>query len=128
MPITSHVSRRRCFIALALALLAAVAVTGAPALAQDGEPSPEDTTTTTSSTDTVPPTDPSSTTTSTTAPTSTTTVPPDDPGAIEELPEEPVWVEGDRVQRLTVIEATSGGLRELTFDAVRFVPLLPGLA
>jgi hypothetical protein len=36
--------------------------------------------------------------------------------------------DGDSVQRLTVIEATSGGYREQTFDAVRFVPLLPGLA
>ena len=35
---------------------------------------------------------------------------------------------GERVQRLTVIEAAPGGLREQTFDAVRFVPLLPGLA
>lgn len=32
------------------------------------------------------------------------------------------------VQRLTTIEATPNGLRERTFDAVRFVPLLPGLA
>ena len=32
------------------------------------------------------------------------------------------------VQRLTVIEATSTGMREETFDAVRFVPLLPGTA
>jgi len=31
------------------------------------------------------------------------------------------------VQRLTVIEATASGIREQTFDAVRFVPLLPGL-
>jgi protein-L-isoaspartate(D-aspartate) O-methyltransferase len=37
-------------------------------------------------------------------------------------------IEGGRVQRLTVIEATPGGLREHFFDAVRFVPLLPGLA
>jgi protein-L-isoaspartate(D-aspartate) O-methyltransferase len=37
---------------------------------------------------------------------------PDDPGT----------------QRLTVIEAAPGGVREQTFDAVRFVPLLPGLA
>ena len=29
---------------------------------------------------------------------------------------------------LTVIEAAPGGFREQTFDAVRFVPLLPGLA
>jgi protein-L-isoaspartate(D-aspartate) O-methyltransferase len=35
---------------------------------------------------------------------------------------------GDGVQRLTVIEATPGGYREQIFDAVRFVPLLPGLA
>ena len=31
-------------------------------------------------------------------------------------------------QRLTVIESTPGGLKEQTFDAVRFVPLLPGRA
>ena len=37
--------------------------------------------------------------------------------------------EGSRgVQLLTVIEKTPGGTREQTFDAVRFVPLLPGLA
>jgi protein-L-isoaspartate(D-aspartate) O-methyltransferase len=37
--------------------------------------------------------------------------------------------EGERgVQRLTVIEATSNGIREQVFDTVRFVPLLPGLA
>jgi protein-L-isoaspartate(D-aspartate) O-methyltransferase len=35
---------------------------------------------------------------------------------------------GDGVQRLTVIEATPDGYREQTFDAVKFVPLLPGLA
>jgi len=35
---------------------------------------------------------------------------------------------GDGVQRLTVIEAAPDGYREQTFDAVRFVPLLPGLA
>ena len=35
---------------------------------------------------------------------------------------------GDGVQRLTVIDATPEGYREQTFDAVRFVPLLPGLA
>jgi protein-L-isoaspartate(D-aspartate) O-methyltransferase len=35
---------------------------------------------------------------------------------------------GERgVQRLTVIEATPVGVREQVFDAVRFVPLLPGL-
>jgi protein-L-isoaspartate(D-aspartate) O-methyltransferase len=32
------------------------------------------------------------------------------------------------VQLLTVIEKAPGGLREQTYDAVRFVPLLPGLA
>jgi len=31
------------------------------------------------------------------------------------------------VQRLTVIEAAAAGIREQTFEAVRFVPLLPGL-
>ena len=36
--------------------------------------------------------------------------------------------DGEGVQRLTVIDATPGGFREHTFDAVRFVPLLPGLA
>jgi protein-L-isoaspartate(D-aspartate) O-methyltransferase len=36
--------------------------------------------------------------------------------------------EGERVQVLTVIEAAPGGWREHAFDAVRFVPLLPGLA
>ena len=35
---------------------------------------------------------------------------------------------GEGVQRLTVIEAAASGYREQTFDAVRFVPLLPGLA
>ena len=35
---------------------------------------------------------------------------------------------GDGVQRLTVIVPTREGHREETFDAVRFVPLLPGLA
>ncbi len=32
------------------------------------------------------------------------------------------------VQLLTVIEKVPGGIREQTYDAVRFVPLLPGLA
>ena len=37
--------------------------------------------------------------------------------------------EGERgTQRLTVIEMGAAGIREQTFDAVRFVPLLPGLA
>ena len=35
---------------------------------------------------------------------------------------------GDGVQRLTVIEMTPEGRRDHAFDAVRFVPLLPGLA
>jgi protein-L-isoaspartate(D-aspartate) O-methyltransferase len=35
---------------------------------------------------------------------------------------------GESVQRLTVIEAAPGGFREKVLDAVRFVPLLPGLA
>jgi protein-L-isoaspartate(D-aspartate) O-methyltransferase len=32
------------------------------------------------------------------------------------------------VQRLTTIDKAAGGLREQSYDAVRFVPLLPGLA
>jgi protein-L-isoaspartate(D-aspartate) O-methyltransferase len=36
--------------------------------------------------------------------------------------------QGDGGQRLTVIDATPSGYREQTLDAVRFVPLLPGLA
>ncbi|MHB8493721.1 MAG: protein-L-isoaspartate(D-aspartate) O-methyltransferase [Casimicrobiaceae bacterium] len=37
--------------------------------------------------------------------------------------------EGERgTQRLTVIDLGPAGVREQTFDAVRFVPLLPGLA
>ena len=38
--------------------------------------------------------------------------------------------EGDErgVQRLTVIESTPAGIREQVLDAVRFVPLLPGLS
>ena len=35
---------------------------------------------------------------------------------------------GDGVQRLTVIEMSPDGRRDNTYDAVRFVPLLPGLA
>jgi protein-L-isoaspartate(D-aspartate) O-methyltransferase len=50
------------------------------------------------------------------------------PGARMVLPLAQVDEHGDRVQRLTVIEAAPGGIREQTFDAVRFVPLLPGLA
>jgi hypothetical protein len=37
--------------------------------------------------------------------------------------------DGERgMQRLTVIEAAPAGIREQVFDAVRFVPLLSGLA
>jgi protein-L-isoaspartate(D-aspartate) O-methyltransferase len=37
--------------------------------------------------------------------------------------------DGERgVQRLTVIESTAAGMREHTYDAVRFVPLLSGLS
>ena len=32
------------------------------------------------------------------------------------------------VQRLTVIDKADDGIREQSYDAVRFVPLLPGLA
>lgn len=35
---------------------------------------------------------------------------------------------GDGIQRLTIITAKEGGYREQTYDAVRFVPLLHGLA
>jgi len=42
----------------------------------------------------------------------------------------PLAQQGDErgTQRLTVIEAAAGGIREQTLDAVRFVPLLSGLA
>ena len=50
------------------------------------------------------------------------------PGGRMVLPLAQHGEQGDGVQRLTVIEATPDGYRELTFDAVRFVPLLPGLA
>ena len=50
------------------------------------------------------------------------------PGGRMVLPLAQAGLEGERVQRLTVIEAAPGGFREQTFDAVRFVPLLPGLA
>jgi protein-L-isoaspartate O-methyltransferase len=36
--------------------------------------------------------------------------------------------DGRGVQRLTVIEKAPTGIREHSYDAVRFVPLLPGLA
>ncbi len=50
------------------------------------------------------------------------------PGGRMVLPLAQHGEQGDGVQRLTVIERTPGGCREQTFDAVRFVPLLPGLA
>ena len=41
----------------------------------------------------------------------------------------PLSDEGARgVQYLTVVDATPNGFREQKLDAVRFVPLLPGLA
>jgi protein-L-isoaspartate(D-aspartate) O-methyltransferase len=36
--------------------------------------------------------------------------------------------DGEAMQRLTVLESTPLGVREQTLDAVRFVPLLPGVA
>ena len=50
------------------------------------------------------------------------------PGGRMVLPLAQHGADGDGVQRLTVIDATTTGLREQTLDAVRFVPLLPGLA
>jgi len=50
------------------------------------------------------------------------------PGGRMVLPLAQHGEQGDGVQRLTVIDATPEGYREQTFDAVRFVPLLPGLA
>jgi hypothetical protein len=35
--------------------------------------------------------------------------------------------DGERAQRLTVIEPAFQGYKEETLDAVRFVPLLPGI-
>lgn len=49
------------------------------------------------------------------------------PGGRMVLPLAQAEGEDRGVQRLTVIEATPGGLREQTLDAVRFVPLLPGI-
>lgn len=92
MPTTSSVRRRSQLLALAAALVVGLAVSGAPALAQDGQPpTTEPTTTTTSPTVTVPPI--GETTTTTTPPPPD----PDDPGAVEELPEEPVPVVPDTV-------------------------------
>lgn len=88
MPTTSPVPRRP-LVAVVAALVVGMAVSGAPALAQDGGPPTSDPTTTTTEPEvTVPP--PGST---------TTTLPPDpdDPGAVEELPEEPVPVVPDTV-------------------------------
>jgi protein-L-isoaspartate(D-aspartate) O-methyltransferase len=50
------------------------------------------------------------------------------PGGRMVLPLAQHGEQGDGVQRLTVIDAMPDGYREQTFDAVRFVPLLPGLA
>jgi len=84
--------RRHHLLALVAALAVGVAVSVAPVLAQEPEPPPAEGTTTTTSppvTVTVPPV----------ADTTTTTAPadPDDPGAVEELPAEPVPVVPDTV-------------------------------
>ena len=50
------------------------------------------------------------------------------PGGRMVLPLAQHGATGDGVQRLTVIESTAEGRREHTYDAVRFVPLLPGIA
>ena len=50
------------------------------------------------------------------------------PGGRMVLPLAQHGATGDGVQRLTVIEMTPDGRRDNTYDAVRFVPLLPGLA
>ncbi|MDR1529947.1 MAG: protein-L-isoaspartate(D-aspartate) O-methyltransferase [Burkholderiales bacterium] len=44
------------------------------------------------------------------------------------LADEKTGQDGEPIQRLKVIERTSTGFREQTFEAVRFVPLLPGVA
>ena len=50
------------------------------------------------------------------------------PGGRMVLPLGQRELSGDGAQRLTVIDATAGGYREKMLDAVRFVPLLSGLA
>lgn len=50
------------------------------------------------------------------------------PGGRMVLPLATTTTDAERVQRLTVIEATAGGFREQTLEPVRFVPLLPGIA
>jgi len=50
------------------------------------------------------------------------------PGGRMVLPLAQHGATGDGVQRLTVIEMSPDGRRDNTYDAVRFVPLLPGLA
>ena len=50
------------------------------------------------------------------------------PGGRMVLPLASGQLEERGVQRLTVIEMTPGGMREQTLDAVRFVPLLPGVS
>lgn len=95
MPTPSSVLRRRRLRALVTALAVGIAVSGAPALAQDG--GGETTTTETTTTETT--TEPSITLPPPVGETTTTTVPPDpeDPGNGEELPEEEVPVVPDTV-------------------------------
>jgi murein DD-endopeptidase MepM/ murein hydrolase activator NlpD len=92
MPTTSSVPRRPRLLALLTALAVGLAAFGTPALAQDGGPT---TTTAPTTTTTAPPVTlpPGTETTTTTAPPPD----PDDPGAVEELPEEPVPVVPDTV-------------------------------
>ena len=89
MPTTTPVPRRP-LLALVVACVVGLVVSGAPALAQDGgePPTTESTTTTSEPVITLPPIG-----------STTTTLPPDpdDPGAVEELPEEPVPVVPDTV-------------------------------
>jgi murein DD-endopeptidase MepM/ murein hydrolase activator NlpD len=88
LPTTSPVPRRP-LVAVVAALVVGLAVSGAPALAQDGGPPTSDPTTTT--------TEPEVTVPTTGATTTTLPPDPDDPGAVEELPEEPVPVVPDTV-------------------------------
>lgn len=135
MPTTSSVPRRPRLLALLAALVAGGLAFGTPALAQDGGSSTTTapSTTTTAPPVTLPPGTESTTTTTTTAPPPD----PDDPGAVEELPEEPVpvvpetvpsrepvpGVYGDQVgrivrQQLRVAEAEAVDL-ETTYQKVK---------
>lgn len=89
MPTTSSVPRRPRLLALLTAFVLGGVAFGTPALAQDGGSSTttEPSTTTTAPPVTLPPGTETTTTTTTTAPPD-----PEDPGAVEELPEEPVPV------------------------------------